>query len=225
MSINLFSDIKYFFSDIKNLFSDIKKSVILKKNFLFFSKFLLYNNFIVFTRGVLMKIKSKLIISYISIVLFSIILVSFPVFMSQMKQTQKYIEKNSAAQLDLAKDSIDIFFSQPSDVVNSVEPYINSEDFNLAAAEKDFQSLINNNSTIDNLTIDMSEYLQIDNNIFGYVYDGIEINDVTNLDYIFLVSSISNKIFDSEENNVVSKEEKIKINFTNNYYFKSFHRP
>lgn len=33
-------------------------------------------------------------------------------------------------------------------MVNSVEPYINSEVFNLAAAEKDFQSLINNNSTL-----------------------------------------------------------------------------
>ena len=96
--------------------------------------------------------------------------------------------------------------------------YPNGTDFEINIID---DLLINNNSTIDNLTIDMSEYLQIDNNIFGYVYDGIEINDVTNLDYIFLVSSISNKIFDSEENNVVSKEEKIKINFTNNYYFKS----
>ena len=96
--------------------------------------------------------------------------------------------------------------------------YPNGTDFEINIID---DLLINNNSTIDNLTIDMSEYLQIDNNIFGYVYDGIEINDITSLDYIFLVSSISNKIFDSEENNVVSKEEKIKINFTNNYYFKS----
>ena len=81
--------------------------------------------------------------------------------------------------------------------------------------------LINNNSTIDNLIIDMSEYLQIDNNIFGYVYDGIEINDINSLGYIFLVSSISNTIFDFEDNNVVNKEEKIKINFTNNFYLES----
>jgi len=96
--------------------------------------------------------------------------------------------------------------------------YPNGTDFEINIID---DLLINNNSTIDNLTIDMSEYLQIDNNIFGYVYDGIEINDITSLDYIFLVSSISNKIFGFEENQVVSKEEKIKINFTNNYYFKS----
>ena len=96
--------------------------------------------------------------------------------------------------------------------------YPNGTDFEINIID---DLLINKNSTIDNLTIDMSEYLQIDNNIFGYVYDGIEINDITSLDYIFLVSSISNKIFDFEENQVVNKEEKIKINFTNNYYFKS----
>ena len=96
--------------------------------------------------------------------------------------------------------------------------YPNGTDFEINIID---DLLINNNFTIDNLTIDMSEYLQIDNNIFGYVYDGIEINDITSLDYIFLVSSISNKIFGFEENQVVSKEEKIKINFTNNYYFKS----
>ena len=95
-----------------------------------------------------MKIKSKLIISYIAIVLFSIILVSFPIFTNQMQQIQKYLEKNSEAQLNIAKDSIDLFFGEPSDVVNSVEPYINSEGFNLADAEQDFQSIINNNNTL-----------------------------------------------------------------------------
>ena len=95
-----------------------------------------------------MKIKSKLIISYIAIVLFSIILVAVPIFMSQMKQIQNYIVKNSEAQLSLAKDSIDIFFSEPSDLVRSVEPYINSTDFNRENVENDFQELINNNRTL-----------------------------------------------------------------------------
>ena len=96
--------------------------------------------------------------------------------------------------------------------------YPNRTDFEINIID---DLLINNNSTIDNLTIDMSEYLQIDNNIFGYIYDGIEIKDINSVGYIFLVSSISNKIFDYEDNSVVSKEETIKINFTNNNYIKT----
>ena len=95
-----------------------------------------------------MKIKSKLLVSYLSLVLFSIILVSLPVFISQLKQIQNYIVKNSEAQLNLAKDSINIFFSQPSYVVSSVEPYINQEGFNLEDAQKDFQLLINGNDSL-----------------------------------------------------------------------------
>ena len=96
--------------------------------------------------------------------------------------------------------------------------YPNGTDFEINIID---DLLINNNSTIDNLTIDISEYLQIDNNIFGYVYDGIIIKDITSLGHIFLVSSISNKIFDFEENSILSKDEKIKINFTNNFYYES----
>jgi len=96
--------------------------------------------------------------------------------------------------------------------------YPNGTDFEINIID---DLLINNNSTIDNLTIDISKYLQIDNNIFGYIYDGIEIKDINSLDSIFLVSSISNKIFDSEDNNIVSKDEQIKINFTDNKYIES----
>ena len=95
-----------------------------------------------------MKTKSKLIISYISIVLFSIIVIAVPVFISQMRQIQNYIVKNSEAQLDIAKDSIDLFFGEPSDIVRSVEPYINSTDFNRENVESDFQKLIDNNHTL-----------------------------------------------------------------------------
>ena len=95
-----------------------------------------------------MKIKSKLIISYISIVFFSIIVIAVPVFMSQMKQLQTYIAKNSEAQLTIAKNSIDLFFGEASDIVRSVEPYINSTDFNRENVESDFQKLIDNNHTL-----------------------------------------------------------------------------
>jgi len=95
-----------------------------------------------------MKIKAKLITSYLSIVIFSITLVSLPIFISQLKQIKNYIVKNSEAQLNLAKNSIQLFFSNPSDIVSGVEPYINSESFNLDDAQKDFQKLIDNNSSL-----------------------------------------------------------------------------
>ena len=96
--------------------------------------------------------------------------------------------------------------------------YPNGTDFEINIID---DLLINNNATIDNLTIDMSEHLQIDNNIFGYIYDGIVIKDINSLEYIFLVSSKSNKIFDFEDNSIVSKDEIIKINFTNYNYIPS----
>ena len=95
-----------------------------------------------------MKIKSKLIISYIAIVFFTINVIAVPIFISQMKQIQSYIVKNSEAQLELAIDSIDLFFGEPSDIVKSVEPYINSTDFNRENVENDFQSLIDSNRTL-----------------------------------------------------------------------------
>ena len=95
-----------------------------------------------------MKIKSKLLLSYLALVLFSITLVSLPVFISQLKQIQNYIKKNTEAQLNIAKDSIDIFFNQPSFAVSSVEPYINQKGFNLEDAQRDFQTLIDENESL-----------------------------------------------------------------------------
>ena len=95
-----------------------------------------------------MKIKAKLLTSYISIGVFSILLVSLPVFISQLNRIRSYIMKNSQAQLLLAKDTIDIFFSQPSDIVKGVDPYINTEGFNLKDAQNDFQKLIDDNHSL-----------------------------------------------------------------------------
>ena len=81
--------------------------------------------------------------------------------------------------------------------------------------------LLDNNNSIENITLDLSENMIIDNNIFGYVYDGIKIKNIENSGYIYLVSSTSNKIINNLTNNELDKNEKIRIEFENNIYNKS----
>ena len=95
-----------------------------------------------------MKIRHKLIISYIAIVLFSIILVATPIFLNQIKQLKLDLQSNSKAQLQEAELSINAFFTPPSKIVRDVEPYINTEGFNEKDAIRDFQSLIDDNPAL-----------------------------------------------------------------------------
>ena len=80
------------------------------------------------------------------------------------------------------------------------------------------------NNSIDNLIFDLAENMTIDNNIFGYIYNGTKIINVEKNGHIYLVSSISNKIIDKNNNNMLVKGEKIKIEFENNLYNKSEYR-
>ena len=81
--------------------------------------------------------------------------------------------------------------------------------------------LLDNNNSIENIILDLSENITIDNNIFGYIYDGIKIKNIESSGYIYLVSSTSNKIINNETYNELDKNEKIKIEFQNNIYNKS----
>ena len=77
------------------------------------------------------------------------------------------------------------------------------------------------NNRIDNLIIDLSENLIIDNNIFGYIYKGIKINNITKNGNIFLKSSVSNKEIDTQIYNELKKNETLKIEFEDKKYIKS----
>ena len=81
--------------------------------------------------------------------------------------------------------------------------------------------LLNNDNSIENITLDLSENMIIDNNIFGYIYDGIKIKGIESIGYIYLVSPISNNFINNETYNELDKNEKIKIEFKNNIYNKS----
>ena len=81
--------------------------------------------------------------------------------------------------------------------------------------------LLDNDNSIDNITLDLSTNITIDNNLFGYIYDGIKIRSIESKDYIYLVSSTSNNIIDNETYNELDKNEKIKIKFKDNIYNQS----
>ena len=75
------------------------------------------------------------------------------------------------------------------------------------------------NNSIDNLIFDLAENMTIDNNIFGYIYNGTKIINIEKSGNIYLLSSISNSVI--SKNNILVKDEKIKIEFENNIYKKS----
>ena len=81
--------------------------------------------------------------------------------------------------------------------------------------------LLDNDNSIENITLDLSKNITIDNNIFGYIYDGIKIQNIKSNGNIYLVSTTSNNIINNLTNNEVDKNEKIKIEFDNNIYNKT----
>ena len=81
--------------------------------------------------------------------------------------------------------------------------------------------LLDNNNSIENITLNLSKNITIDNNIFGYIYDGIKINSIESKGYIYLVYSLSDIEINNETHNEISKNENIKIAFKNNIYNKS----
>ena len=74
------------------------------------------------------------------------------------------------------------------------------------------------NITIHKLSINLSEYLIIDNNIFGYIYNGIKIINIRQNGYIYLLNEKNNREINLEYNNLLEQNENIKILFRNNIY-------
>ena len=78
--------------------------------------------------------------------------------------------------------------------------------------------LLDNNNSIDNLKFNLSENITIDNNIFGYILDSIEIKNIRKIGNINLISSITNEKIDDRKK--LNKDEILKIEFINNIYIK-----
>ena len=76
----------------------------------------------------------------------------------------------------------------------------------------------NNNITIDNIEIDLKEYLNFENNIFGYVFLKTSINNITGCgDYKFYLST--NEEVEIKEGDSLEGDEKIKMKYKGNDNF------
>ena len=95
-----------------------------------------------------MKIKQKLIVSYVSIVIFSILVVSIPLFSLQLKELESQLHKNSEAQLNIARLSIDSFFDLPSRIVRDTAPFVNKGNLDLETTQKELQKMIDGHSAL-----------------------------------------------------------------------------
>ena len=95
-----------------------------------------------------MKIKHKLIISYLAVVFFSILLVAIPIFVTQISALKEDLQKNSEAQLEIVRLSIDSFFEKPSKIVMDTEPYIAKGNLVLEQTQQDFQKMIDGNPSL-----------------------------------------------------------------------------
>ena len=86
--------------------------------------------------------------------------------------------------------------------------YPNSTDQTLYLEEY----LYNNSITIDNIEIDLKEYLNFENNIFGYIFLKTSINNITGCgDYKFYLST--NEEVEIKEGENLEGDEKIKIKY------------
>ena len=79
-----------------------------------------------------------------------------------------------------------------------------------------YEFLINNyNLTIKDFNVNLENEVRIENNIFGYVFDGISIQNIYNCLNPQLISSSNNNII---INTTLSKNESIKLKFNENNY-------
>ena len=95
-----------------------------------------------------------------------------------------------------------ILFSYPNSTDNSSDLY---------------EYLINNyNSTIHDFSVNLKNDVKIENNIFGYVFDSILIQNISNCLNPQLISSSNNKSI--EDNTSLLEDELIKLKFNDNNY-------
>ena len=79
-----------------------------------------------------------------------------------------------------------------------------------------YEFLINNNSTIKDFSVNLENEVKIENNIFGYVFDSILIQNISNCLNPKLISSLNN--YNIESNTSLLKGELIKLKFNDNNY-------
>ena len=79
--------------------------------------------------------------------------------------------------------------------------------------------IIYNNITINNIIFDLNKNVKIENNLFGYIYYGVQIIEINGCENIkFISTTKKNKVIETDY--LLGKNEKIKISFINKEYDK-----
>ena len=112
-----------------------------------------------------------------------------------------YCNSNNCEELTDKHFSAFLIFSYP----NSTDGYLNINQY----LEE------NEGNTIDDININLTNNIKIENNIFGYIFSSINIVDLIGCDNLKLKSSSDNNIITKSYN--LSENEIIKISFISNY--------
>ena len=91
--------------------------------------------------------------------------------------------------------------------------YANATDYQLNIENYLFN---NNDIKIENIIIDLKDNVTIENNIFGYTFSGIKINNIANCDIINLLSINKSKPINIDY--IFEEDEKCRIQFINSKY-------
>ncbi len=95
------------------------------------------------------KLKSKMVLSYICIVVFSMLLVTVPIIALQVKGLTESAIENSTVKLEKANLQIKTFLETPARIVKDTAFYVSKADYlDPKETEADFQSLIDGNSSL-----------------------------------------------------------------------------
>ena len=88
------------------------------------------------------KIRAKLLISYVFVVLFSIILISIPILITQVREIKENMNTIANAQMQQATISIDSFLAKPGYIVKDTAKYIERSSLEQTQTENDLDDLI-----------------------------------------------------------------------------------
>ena len=96
----------------------------------------------------MISIKYKLIILISLMILAAISIVTFPILNTQTNEIKSNVANNAALQITSAVNSINDFFDEPKRLVKDLAFYVTRSKLELEQAQKDFENLIKDNSSI-----------------------------------------------------------------------------
>ena len=88
------------------------------------------------------KIRAKLLLGYMFVVIFSILLISVPILLTQVSEIKGNLNAIAKSQMQAATLSINSFLSKPADIVKAAAKYVERAPLEQKQSEKDFLDMI-----------------------------------------------------------------------------------